>query len=159
MIRMDTFDMNSQDRFGLMAAIILAVVLHAQALMAEERALPVINMTLSENADLDVAGYMWTSRLVIVFADSSNDPRFLEQMENLQMDQVELLERDVVVLIDTDPSAGSAIRMKFRPRGFVILLVGKDGAVALRKPVPWNVREIRNAIDKLPVRQQEMKAG
>ena len=121
--------------------------------------LTILDMSLPENASLDVDQYRWVNRLVVVFADSANDPRFREQMDNLQFGEEDLLDRDVVVLIDANPDTGSTVRQKYRPRGFVILLVGKDGSVALRKPVPWNVREIRNAIDKLPVRQQEMKSG
>ena len=43
------------------------------------------------------------------------------------------------------------------PRGFMLMLVGKDGQVYLRKPLPWSVREISRSIDKLPQRQQEIR--
>ena len=32
----------------------------------------------------------------------------------------------------------------------------KDGQVKLRKPFPWDVREISRAIDKFPLRRQEI---
>ncbi|MCY4261117.1 MAG: DUF4174 domain-containing protein [Rhodobacteraceae bacterium] len=124
-----------------------------------EQELAVIDMTLPERVGLGVDEYRWINRLVVVFADSGSDPRFREQMTFLREDEGDLLDRDVVVLVDTNPAAESALRLRYRPRGFVVLLVGKDGALALRKPVPWNVRALRNAIDKLPVRQQEMKGG
>jgi hypothetical protein len=38
-----------------------------------------------------------------------------------------------------------------------LILIGKDGQVYLRKPLPWNVREISRSIDKLPQRQQEVR--
>jgi hypothetical protein len=37
------------------------------------------------------------------------------------------------------------------------VLIGKDGRVAQRKPSPWDVREIERAIDKMPLRQQEIR--
>jgi len=36
-------------------------------------------------------------------------------------------------------------------------LIGKDGKVKLRKPRPWTVRELSRVIDKMPMRQQELK--
>jgi hypothetical protein len=33
----------------------------------------------------------------------------------------------------------------------------KDGTIYLRKPSPWDVREIGRTIDKLPMRQDEIR--
>jgi hypothetical protein len=100
----------------------------------------------------------WVARPVIVFADTPADPRFVEQMELLSARPEELIERDVVVIVDTDPDARSDIRRKLRPRGFSLVLIGKDGMVKLRKPLPWDVRELSRVIDKMPMRQQEIRA-
>jgi len=105
----------------------------------------------------DLAAYLWISRPVVVFADTPNDPRFIRQMEMLGEDETALTDRDVVVLSDTDPAAKSALRQKLRPRGFMLVIMGKDGKVKMRKPRPWSVREISRAIDKMPLRRDEMK--
>lgn len=99
----------------------------------------------------------WLKRVIAVFADSPNDPNFRRQMEALHRDPDALAFRDVVVVTDTDPSADSSLRETFRPRGFMMVLVGKDGQIKLRKPLPWDVREISRAIDKTPLRQQELR--
>ncbi|MEO0922698.1 MAG: DUF4174 domain-containing protein, partial [Pseudomonadota bacterium] len=39
----------------------------------------------------------------------------------------------------------------------MLALVGKDGTIKLRKPVPWDVRELSRVIDKMPMRQQEVR--
>lgn len=105
----------------------------------------------------DLSEFLWTIRPVVVFADSPADPRFIEQME-LFSSELEALEvRDVVVLTDTDPAAQSPLRTKLRPRGFAMVLVGKDGGVKLRKPAPWTVRELTRVIDKMPIRQREVR--
>jgi hypothetical protein len=105
----------------------------------------------------DLNEFRWKKRPVLVFADSADDPAFIEQIELLE-DRIEALEeRDVVVLIDTDPDARSPLRLKMRPRGFMLVLVGKDGGVKLRKPFPWDVREITRSIDKMPMRQREIR--
>lgn len=105
---------------------------------------------------LDLDDFIWLARPVVVFADSPNDPRFRQQMDLLLDRPAELAERDVVILTDTDPSAESALRMRLRPRGFMLVLIGKDGEIELRKPAPWDVRELSRSIDKMPLRQQEI---
>ena len=39
----------------------------------------------------------------------------------------------------------------------MLVIIGKDGSVKQRKPLPWNVRELSRSIDKMPLRQQEMR--
>lgn len=108
-----------------------------------------------DSVDLD--NLVWQNRVLVVFADSPNDPRYIQQME-LLTDRLEpLAERDVIVLTDTAKSEGSDLRTKLRPRGFMLAMIGKDGTVYLRKPLPWDVREITRVIDKMPMRQQEMR--
>ncbi|PPB80316.1 uncharacterized protein DUF4174 [Albidovulum inexpectatum] len=108
-------------------------------------------------AEVRLEDFVWKKRPIVVFADSPNDPAFVNQMLYLADDPQELIKRDVVVIVDTDPSQKSAVREKLRPRGFSMVLLDKDGAVKLRKPLPWSVREIVRAIDKFPLRQQEIR--
>jgi len=101
---------------------------------------------------------MWVARPIIVFADNPNDPRFLQQLEEFEEQTEELEERDVVILVDTDPSATSELRKKFRPRDFRLLVIGKDGKVAYRKSNPVTVREVIRLIDRMPLRRDEIAA-
>lgn len=105
----------------------------------------------------DLSEFRWKKRPVVVFADSADDPAFIEQMELLRAQPEELAARDVMVLTDTDPDARTPLRLKMRPRGFMLVLVGKDGGIKLRKPFPWDVREITRSIDKMPMRQREIR--
>lgn len=125
----------------------------AQAAEDADAAPPVIR----DGYDADLNDFLWVNRLVAVFADSPADPRFAQQLSYLEAEVEALALRDVVVLTDTDPSAKSAIRQALRPRGFMMVLIAKNGDVYLRKPLPWTVREISHSIDKLPMRQQEMR--
>ena len=104
----------------------------------------------------DIKGFEWAQRPIVIFANSDKDPNFISQMEFLSQDIKALKERDIVVLVDTNPSIPSALRKKLRPHGFAFILIGKDGQVKLRKPSPWNIREIARVIDKMPIRQQEI---
>ncbi len=101
--------------------------------------------------------FLWLARPLVIFADSPRDPRFLQQMEYLEERPEDLAARDVVVILDTAPAARSPIREALRPRGFALVLIGKDGQIYLRKPTPWHTREITRSIDKMPIRQQELR--
>ncbi|MFB9149753.1 DUF4174 domain-containing protein [Roseovarius ramblicola] len=103
--------------------------------------------------------FLWIKRPLVVFADTPADPRYVEQMGYITDRLDALAVRDVVVVKDTDPAARSAWRQELHPRGFGLVLIGKDGEIYLRKPLPWQVREIVRSIDKLPARQREMREG
>ncbi|TKW68003.1 MAG: DUF4174 domain-containing protein [Paracoccus denitrificans] len=100
--------------------------------------------------------FLWQARPVVVFADTAADPAFRLQLEDLQRRPAALAERDVVVITDTDPDANSVWRQKLHPRGFSLVIIDKDGQVKQRKPQPWSVREISSAIDKFPLRREEI---
>jgi hypothetical protein len=97
----------------------------------------------------------WVARPVVVFADSPADPRFAQQISMLDERLPELEDRDVVILIDTDPDAAGPLRKELRPRGFNLVLIDKDGTVVQRRPAPTTARELINLIDRLPSRRQE----
>ncbi len=107
-------------------------------------------------ADVVLGDQLYLKRPVVVFADSPNDPNFIRQMELLTLDLPSLETRDVVLVVDTDPAAKTEWRQKLRPRGFSLVLMDKDLAAVIRKPLPWEVREITRAIDKFPLRRQEV---
>lgn len=112
--------------------------------------------TIFEAREVDLAAFAWIARPVVIFADTPADPAFKRQIEFLTQRPDELAERDVVLITDTSPGEMSAIRKTLRPRGFMLTVIGKDGQVKLRKPFPWDVRELTRSIDKMPMRQEEL---
>lgn len=112
--------------------------------------------TVFDGAEVDLTELQWTLRPVVLFADTPNDPRFRQQFDLLMADIDRLIERDVIIITDTDPESMSSVRTTLRPRGYMLALLDKDGRVALRKPEPWSVRELSRSIDKMPLRQQEI---
>ena len=109
-----------------------------------------------DGAEADLPSYLWTARPLVIFADAAADPRFSDQLQLLAEDVEALIERDIIIITDTDPTNKSEVRTRLRPRGFMLALLAKDGSVVFRKPLPWDVREISRAIDKLPLRKQEL---
>jgi hypothetical protein len=98
--------------------------------------------------DQQLADFKFESKLLIIFADSPEDPDYQKQLALLAQDLPALERRKIVILTDTDPAAKSAIRLELRPRGFGLVLIGLEGRIQLRKPTPWDVREITRSIDK-----------
>lgn len=138
--------------------VVFALVF-AAPLVAED-GLAVDDMPLIAPAGTtDLSEFIWKKRPVVVFADSENDPAFIAQMEFIEARPDTLIERDVIVLTDTDPGTLSPLRKKLRPRGFMLVIISKEGEIQLRKPFPWDVREISRSIDKLPIRQREIRDG
>ncbi|WP_425099461.1 DUF4174 domain-containing protein [Tropicibacter sp. S64] len=127
----------------------------APAAQAAEDALPDPPVLTASETTLDE--WLWLKRPVVVFADNPADPRYVEQMQLILERMEALVLRDVVVITDTDPAARTSVRQTLRPRGFMLVVLAKDGTVVIRKPAPWDVREISRSIDKLPLRQQEVK--
>lgn len=112
-----------------------------------------------DGATVSLDDFMWIARPVVVFADTPADPRYQQQMALIEERIEALALRDVVVIVDTDPGARSDVRLRLRPRGFMLAMIAKDGTVFQRKPSPWDVREMSRAIDKLPQRQEEIRSG
>lgn len=109
--------------------------------------------------EVDLEQFLWIARPIVVFADTPADPRFREQMQLLADRPGPLLERDVVIIFDTDPDGRSEIRRELRPRGFALVVLAKDGSVGFRRPSPRDVREIIRGIDNFALRQEELRRG
>lgn len=110
-----------------------------------------------EAADVPPAALIWQARALVIFANTPLDPNFQRQVELITADIERVIERDVILITDTDPEARSDWRQKLRPNGFGWVLLGKNGDVVLRKPFPWDMRELSRSIDKMPLRQQELR--
>lgn len=136
-------------------AIVFAALI-ASPLSAVEASEPDEKPIIRPAGESDLSEFLWINRPIVVFADTPADPRYAEQIKRLQDGMDMLVERDVVILTDTNPSEASPLRKKLRPRGFMLVLVGKDGRVKIRKPLPRTVREITRSIDSTPERTREI---
>ena len=115
---------------------------------------------LHAQAEADpLAQYQWVARPVIVFANNDRDPRLVRQLAEFERVAADLEERDVVIIVDAEPGPSryetTDLRRKFRPHDFNVIVVGKDGEVKKRSPVPMSGDSLARLIDRLPLRQQE----
>ena len=146
--------------YTLVLSLLMPVTLWAEEAPAPQLAEPAAEAVAAFGpipaSQVVLEEFLFLRRPVVVFADSPLDPTFIRQMQLLERDLPQLELRDVLLITDTDPAAKSDIRQKLRPRGFSLVLMDKDMKPVIRKPLPWDVREIVAAIDKFPLRRQEM---
>ena len=106
-----------------------------------------LNVTYVE-PETEIRNLIWEKRPVLVFSNSHLDPNLKQQIKMFDSDPNALISRDVQVFVDDMPEPKSNLRKRFRPKGFLIILIGKDGQIKLRKNTPWSAREITRVIDK-----------
>jgi hypothetical protein len=106
--------------------------------------------------DVDVRDFIWVNRIIVVMADTPNDPVFDRQLDALRERAQDFAERDAVVIFDAHPEDASPLRQVLRPRGFMMAIIDKDGEVKARRPALRSGRELMAVIDRFPTRRQEM---
>ncbi len=112
----------------------------------------------------------WNYRPLLIF--SSSDNKHLEkQLTNIENNRKGIIERDMKIIIlnadststmddiEIDSAQVSDLYKKFNVsrEQFAILLIGKDGGVKMRKTQSVEMKKIFALIDKMPMRQQEMR--
>ncbi|WP_334194279.1 DUF4174 domain-containing protein [Pararhodobacter sp.] len=141
---------------SVLVALLVLLTPHVALAQTAEPEAAVAELMILDAADVDPDDFLWTLRIVAVMADSPNDPAFQRQMRDIMERPGDLLVRDVVVLVDSDRNSGSLLRQRLRPRGFMLAIIDKDGEIKQRRPLPRDVREIGDMIDRFPLRRQEL---
>ncbi|MCH8467587.1 MAG: DUF4174 domain-containing protein [Roseinatronobacter sp.] len=115
-----------------------------------------VGLLFLDAREADVRDFIWNNRIVVVMADTPDDPQFNRQIDALRDRADEFLARDVVVIFDAHPDDASPLRQVLRPRGFMTAIIDKDGEVKARRPAVRTGRELMAVIDRFPTRRQEM---
>jgi hypothetical protein len=124
----------------------------------------------AQSGIVSLLGLRDTYRPLLIFAPSPADPQLAIQLRTLRENAPGVAERDVVVIAIpyqrssptqatlTDGGATDA-RRRFRvaPADFVVILIGKDGGEKLRSSKPLRIETLRETIDAMPKRQEEMR--
>jgi rhomboid protease GluP len=125
---------------------------------------------VEDSPAMTLAGMRDRLRPLLIFAPQANDARLLEQVRIVSEYADEAADRDLVTVVVTEDGslpAGRRLadgdvaeaRRRFHMKAgeFRVVLVGKDGGEKLRagKPIPFS--RLRETIDAMPMRQEEMK--
>jgi len=144
------------------AAVFAATAGIAQSIPADAAETPVAapvaedELLFLDAREIDVREYIWNHRLIVVMADTPDNPQFDRQLDEIRDRADEFLIRDVVVIFDAAPADRSDLRQVLRPNGFMIAIIDKDGEVKARRPSVRSGRELMGVIDKFPLRRQEI---
>ncbi len=120
---------------------------------------------------LDLSAYQWENRLLLLFAPTSQNDAYQQQVTYLSGHEAGLEDRDLIVfhLFHNEPSrvgddtvtpdavAKLRAEMQVRSEEFSLLLVGKDGTVKRRSAEPVATEDLFAQIDGMPMRQREMR--
>ncbi|MEL6481113.1 MAG: DUF4174 domain-containing protein [Pseudomonadota bacterium] len=117
---------------------------------------PTLGPVPAAELDAGLSAYRWEARPILIFAEE-NDPRLAEQIAEFRAAAEELRERDNVVIVGTGDD--TALARRFRPEGFTVILVGKDGGEKLRTSRVVRAKELNLLIDGMPMRQREIRTG
>lgn len=125
--------------------------------------------------EISLNSLRWENRILVLFASHSDDESYQTQMETFSSLQDELRDRDLVNISIFDrecstmndevisDSSSQSIREKLKPdmdgNSYSIYLIGKDGGVKLKKEEVLEPTELFRVIDRMPMRQREMREG
>ncbi|WP_353229259.1 DUF4174 domain-containing protein [Novosphingobium sp.] len=108
-----------------------------------------------------IATLRWHKRVVLIAAPDANDPSASEQRAILAAWHQGAEDRDIAVVeiagsaVSGAGDAAPALRRRYRlePARFTVLLIGKDGQVAVRADRPIAADRLQRVIDAMPMRR------
>lgn len=104
-----------------------------------------------------LSAYRDENRVLLVFAPSADDARYLEQKGWLEARGADLQERDLLVFYLLAPDA-TPVRERFgvAEGSFTVALIGKDSSEKERYNNPVQPDALFETVDQMPVRRREM---
>jgi len=127
-------------------------------------ALTLVGVMLMAAAPDPLKPLQWKARVLVVSAGARDDADLRAQDAILSADRDGQVDRDmkVIRLVGSEAPVGvdaSALRerLSLPPDRFEIVLVGKDGAIVLRRRQPIPLGEIFDRIDAMPMRRDEIR--
>jgi hypothetical protein len=117
------------------------------------------------------------ARPVFIFTPTHSDPRAAQQLAILYQNRAAAEERQIVTVLEVEGQASATLpqdpgvrltpqdsdqaaarrRFKVAPGQFTVILAGKDGGEKLRSSQPIPFATLRDTIDSMPMRRQEMR--
>ena len=98
-----------------------------------------------------------SKREILLLAEHTMDPNLLRQEEILQADVAGLIERYLIVSVITPVSDKTRYdKLMQNRKGFLFILIGKDGGEKLISEKPVILKQLFGLIDSMPMRRQEM---
>jgi len=117
--------------------------------------------------------FLWSERVLLVFAPGRSDNNFLQQRKMVQSNGAGFIDRDMVIIeIVGDRVFTQKYPLKFRylassyranfgvsEREFRTFLVGKDGHIKYKSSLASDPCHLFDLIDSMPMRRREITKG
>jgi len=118
----------------------------------------------------ELSDYLWQSRPLLVFAPSDSDPRLVETVRRIEGSRCDFVDRDMVLgrivtegtstldghVVDTNQARRLLSEFGISPKGFSVVLIGKDGGEKLRVNDIPDLQAIYAVVDGMPMRGRGM---
>ena len=126
--------------------------------------------TIAQSDDM-IQQHQWKQRVLLIFSPDATDSLYQQQLAEYQQQEAGLKERDLVmykilddkVIVPTgkeyDRAVAQALRNQYqiKEKGLTVVLIGKDGGEKLTEQGLLSTDKLFATIDRMPMRQQEMR--
>ena len=123
--------------------------------------------------EISIDQFRWKNRIVVLFSSDSGSDAYQTQVNIFSSLKKELLDRDLILisLFDNEcstlngetisDSSDKSIRdsLSASDLSYSIILIGKDGGVKLKREMVLEPEELFHVIDRMPMRQREIRDG
>ena len=113
----------------------------------------------------DLSDYKWKNRIVILYENDTNTADVKSALQIIDNNTSKFTERDILVFVykdnifySTNRKATDIKKSDILPKtydGYV--LIGKDGGIKSKALYPFNLEQLFNLIDSMPMRKSEMR--
>lgn len=109
--------------------------------------------------------HLWQNRIITITANKANSAKAISQLNALKIDTNKLIERKLIIYLCIDKDCKfydfkneiKLVKAKKTSENFRVSLIGLDGGVKFRSNKIEKANVFFNLIDKMPMRQQELK--
>ncbi len=113
----------------------------------------------------DLSNYTWKNRIVILYENDTNTADVKSALQIIDNNTSKFTERDILVFVYKDNVFYSVNRKATDIKKLDILpntndgyiLIGKDGGIKSKASYPFNLEQLFNLIDSMPMRKSEMR--
>ena len=134
-----------------------------------------ILMTTSLMSDIysqNLEEYQWQKRIFLVISDHEKNNHFVNQIKELNSNKIGLKERKLLIisvlpdqykigLTNGNWQSSNKLYKKYKAKGisFKVILIGLDGTIKSEKNDLMSNQELFSLIDKMPMRQREIRGN
>ncbi|WP_378176020.1 DUF4174 domain-containing protein [Aquimarina sp. SS2-1] len=123
-------------------------------------------LSFSQNIDK----HQWKDRLLLVIADSDQNAKLIQQLQEFEKNKEQLKERKLIIYQITPTSYREGLgkneitksnnlykKYNSSKKNFKIILIGLDGGIKMESFDFVSSNKVYDKIDQMPMRKQELK--